>query len=434
MGCYCLLVSRFCVCLLGVSLLVSPVRSSFAQETAVPAAARSQTSQAPLASAFPSYVTAPLLFTDVSGSPAIKVLLNNKTEAYFLLDTASNSTSVTRAMAASLGLKPIPVKPDRKTASGTSGRFEYVSLDSLRFDRFDYDADCIVRDMDFGSINGKPVGGFIGTNIFKDFAVMLDFEKNQMILVPGGKLTDTQRDALGFARTTQVVDVLLGSSDSLRVPVQIGTIPKPLAVSCAISTASLRTLVSQAVKINAPILLERSIENGSSRSFFTVRKIASVQVGATSIAPFMCGFAKLPPSDSVLGMDFLAQCRVLLDYPAANVYITRTSGDIGDIMFPTIASRKNAAQTLFGVGCEPNAVGEWHVTDVDFGVSFAALGLQVGDIVREVNGIKTDGLSNDVLAAAFDRARITKVLKLRVLRDGKLVEIVGDVKVVEGKK
>ena len=409
--------TSYLVCAAALFCAPAFAQPTFAQLAVVPVAPPQPAQQvSPLTSVIPSYIVVPLVPIDGFGGPAIKVRLNNKTDAYFLIDTGSYSSSVTRDVAVKMGVKLISFKPKLEDGVGLN-RYDYVEADSIQFDRVNFHGELIVRDIGFGKINGEAVGGFIGTNFLSGFAVLLDFDRNQLLLVPNGKLTEVQLDALGFGKTTQIPNaVLLPADKSVTVSLQIALDETLQPSRFQVATGSSDTILANGYKTKEAPLITRSIQREKGSVNFKVYQVGSAAVGNAAVAPFTLGVMPASPANSsFLGMDFLSHFRVLIDYPAQRLYLAPVTSKA---MFPTIASQRNAAQSVWGVVYEPMQNGVWQIKSVsDAGLSTA--NLYVGDTLTEVNGHKTDGLLPQAFAAAFSK----DANRLRLLRDGKAIEV-----------
>ena len=198
----------------------------------------------------PDYAIAPLCYADDQGFPVVKVRLNNNKDTWFIIDLASQLSSVTRATARILEIAPVSVgkPPDN---------YEYIPLGSVRFDKVDYHGDFVVRDVDFGTVDGEPIGGFIGTNLLRKRAVLLDFEKNQFVYFLSGHLSESQLQALGFKADQSVAAIPDAEAYGWTVPAQMVLNKKPKTARLQVSTSSYHTLVAGDAKTKAPLVTYR---------------------------------------------------------------------------------------------------------------------------------------------------------------------------------
>ena len=132
--------------------------------------------------------TLPVTFLPDYLSPLVTVSLNG-TPATVLVDTGSANNLLTRAMAAKLGLTPVPVvfggKPyvlDGRPATKVSvAHFKVGDLDVT-------DIECILVDDDkLSSTMGHPMDGLLSVHFLQFFALQLDYAARTMSLwTPAG--------------------------------------------------------------------------------------------------------------------------------------------------------------------------------------------------------------------------------------------------------
>ncbi len=373
------------------------------------------------ASVIPAYVLSPLRIVEGNGGPAVKVRLENKADAYLALDTGLSGCVLSSSMARTLGLTPQPYKGGTNTPSN----LKYVPLNHVQFGRADFEGAFVVLDNDKGRVDDQPVEGVIGCSLFSECAVVFDFEQNQLILIPGGKLSDSQRAALGFGKTTRVSGTTVEKdyNDRLYVPLSVTLSPEEsVKDQVLLDTGKYHTIVGNTAKLRAKPFVNLKMRKATGDIDFPVHKAQAAQVGEAKIEPFFSGITSNPREKPSLGMDFLSRFRVLLDFPAGEVYLAPVPSRAH---FPTLAARVNAAQQFGQVIYEPTEQGEWRVKRVDALAEGGEAELRPGDIVREINGRKTSGLPTDEFKTLFLQA---KTLKLSLLRDGKDVAVTISVK------
>ena len=375
------------------------------------------------------------------GGPVVHLRLNDKIDADFLVDTGANYNFIRPRIVKALGLSTIPLPKAVINPLAPSGTpTEYVSMKTVGSSAIMFD-DMQFMVSDYGSDfeAGKPINGIIGKNTLQLFAVLFDFENNQILLMPGGKLSDTQLAYLKMNGGTAAgiplgTDIQRGLPTT--APAQVKVNKHTATFPFVVDTGSLLTLVydpKNAMQLPKTIQTIPQTKTVIGRPWnYRVFPVASLAAGERAtdekqnrLVPFECGLTLDAGNFSILGLDYLSHFRVLIDYPAERMYLMPVTNP-KQHPFPTESSRQCAVLALADLFLSPSAEGKYTVLQTAPSYLFGKAGVQGGDVLETVNGKKPDGLLLYAMVALFlksgDRPA---VLQLR--RDGKIVQVSVDI-------
>ena len=383
----------------------------------------------------------PFIVSEWQGYPVVQFRINDKVDAKFLVDTGTNVSIISPAIVKQLGLR---LKKQSRAQGVDPGdpaaQVNYVSVDKLNAGDLTLQGDLVVLNTAPGSIapgsTKTPYDGVLGGNFLSQFAVLLDFAANTIFVIPNGKLTDAQVRFLdntwsaasaiplksaGFNDTRVTVPVFLDGANGLDAIIDTG--------------ARATMLLNSDKKIKIPSNTEGVTQSfewfeppGRSWEFtrytfgiFGAGKSAA-SVGYNAVADFEGGIisSDAKDADTILGLDYLSQFRVLLDYPAHRLYL-RPLYNPKYRRFPSETSRQSAAVSFADVTLIPSDTDQWTVLSTENDGIFGKAGIKKADIIEKVNGQNVTGKGfvtiYNLLYKRDDYA------DLQILRDGKPVTV-----------
>ena len=379
-----------------------------------------------------------LPFTPLAGhgGAVVRLRINGKREANFLIDTGSDGVFIRSGLVKTLGLKTRQAPYAKNNAPlppGTPTELTTVALSS------DSGIDapqviCFVSDS-LTSLGDKAgdVDGVLGADFFQQVSVLFDFAGNQFVLIPKGNLTDAECFSLGVTGGSAAgipLSPKAGEKMLFTVPVQVGVGKNVATLPLLVNTGSATTVLvdpqNRAQLANqAGVLQVTQTTSGPltyhvfPTTFFGAGKDAA-EAKRNRLAPFECAAAAgAVPAVSVLGLDYLSHFRVLLDYPAKRMYLTPVTNP-KNLLYPTPASRQCAQNVLADALIRPTAGGKWTIVSTQKGQYFGKAGVQAGDIIETINGKKVEGLQLFGITSLL-RPVEYDTDELQVRRDGKLL-------------
>ena len=412
------------------------VTAAHAQNATPPATQAAQVTRNTVPAPLSGY-TLPFVSLHGHGGVLVRVRLNNKIDANFLVDTGSAPNIITSRLVKALGLtaKPIPyLKSNVPLPPGTP--IDMVVVDDINAGGFKGSGlECLVSDFT-ESLEDKTVDGVLGANILQLFAALFNFEANQLVLIPKGNLNDTQLAYVGITGGVGSGSLLKNQGGDFRftVPVRIEVNQHTATMPLLVDTGAPNTVVLDPNN-------DLNLKKGQPGVAMTTRKItglltyyvfpvAAFGVGEkepeaqrNNLAPFECGLSLDDGSlnmNSVLGLNYLSHFRVLLDYPAQRLYLTPVANP-AHLPFPTASSRQSARQQVGDAVMAPSAEGKWTVIATQNTQSFGQASLLVGDMIETINGKKTDGLLLFGISSLLHQS--LEADDFQVLRDGKSIKI-----------
>ncbi len=423
-----------CACLFGLGCISGTVPAN--AQTSLPSNAEI-TKSAPNAFAPISGYTVPFISGKGHGGPVVRLRLNDKLDADFLVDTGANYNFIHPRVVKALGLTATPLpKADGSPSTPPGTPTEMIHVERVRSGAMLIESpQFLVSEYGTDGIAGRALDGIIGKNILQMFAVLFDFENNRLLLLPGGKLDNKQ---LAYLRVTggTMSEIPTGSSPNQGLPT---TVPSQIEVNkhtatfpFVVDTGSPITLVydpknaMQLPKtINAVPITQTVVARPWNYYVFPVTSIAAgerIPDGKQNrLVPFECGLTLEDGNSSILGLNYLSHFRVLIDYPAERMYLTPVTNP-RNRPFPTESSRQCATLTFADLLIVPWADGTYTVRQTDKDREFGKAGVQSSDILETINGKKPDGLLRNSMTALFMESG-DKPAVLRLRRDGKLIEV-----------
>jgi predicted aspartyl protease len=275
-----------------------------------------------------------LPFTPVPdhGGPLVKVRINGKFDATFLIDTGSTDCYVSQALVSKIGLVTYSV-----TLPSSKGKSAHcVSFNSLGFQTEKADSPLIFQPLDAPIIvapdellrlsSNLTVGGIIGANFLQNFAVNFDFSAHQIILITPGGLSAAQTRQLGYTAGDEAVLPLTALGNylySLPVVLERGAVSQ--RADLQVDTGSKVTTIPRDTAQALSLVSEgrQPLTGGTVGYRVQIRSTVSVlALGDIRLLDRSVLYPDKGDYPSLLGMDILMGYKILIDYPAHKVYLT----------------------------------------------------------------------------------------------------------------
>lgn len=250
----------------------------------------------------------------------------NGTNASFLFDTGTGICAISDRFAEKLRLMPQPAR--RKDGSPVllpnGRRLQQVRAETVQVGR------SAAEDLRFAvhsgemlkQLVGEPVDGIIGVEFIQDCAVLLDFPRQEIRLIDPGNLNRKELAPLGMegAFHAPFRDVKSNYEYSMRV--RFGPIEADALLDTGAGTTYLRRSLADQLHLlpSTPPETQTTLE----RTFTLQRAILPrLQVGDTSIEQLAVAYLteEVPGHPNLLGLDILSRFRVLVDYPAEEIFL-----------------------------------------------------------------------------------------------------------------
>lgn len=259
--------------------------------------------------------------------PLVPVRLNNKLTTTFLIDTGANMTVVTDKVAQKLGLTPAPALQDGHPLTMLGQPAKFVTLAPCQVGSFllpNVDM-IVVPEQSISSTTGQPVGGIIGSNILGEFSILIDGPRHQMTLwFPAGMTASDLKDA-GMEGASVVPLTLPPDTGQFLIPIQLQQGTRVVHETVMLDTGAGPTVISKkaAQQLHLDVVLQHVQLSVRGNFIADAARLTALRIGDIEVTDKLVDY---PDSDSstfpsVLGMDVLADYRVLLDFPSQKMYI-----------------------------------------------------------------------------------------------------------------
>lgn len=337
----------------------------------------------------------PFQSLETHGGPIVEATINDKKKATILIDTGANNIAVSRSLVKRLGLTP----NKRQMPNGT---IETVTLDAFRMGPMKMEAEVLVSDSPL--FKDLKIDGIMGTNYMNHYAILFDFEKQVMHIMSPGTLTPEEVRAEGFESAGQPL-TLVPPVGFYFTNAKIGEKEIPMLLD----TGSPNTYIPASVSkiAGGRVIGEESIVNYAQRVKIRTLLLPEISVGNLTVKNIDCSTAlggKVP--DAIIGMNILSRCRMLLDYPAKQVYFQQ-------IESATPASLANQKKNIDNAIVGPTATGAWKVFSVKKGTIFDKAGIQAGDILVSINKKPLTKIIAPELIQIFKQSKKVQITVLR---------------------
>lgn len=284
-------------------------------------------------------------------NPAVTGTFPNNQQGLFIVDTGSDGFAMSDELAKKLGfsseatqrMNPSLVVDGKPAKVFTLPDF-VVKLSALSYPLSNAKP---LRSLTFnGTVNVLPkkkigfsgADGFLGTTLLTGYAAIFDGPKQEATFILGGKLTAKEREQLGFSASAASVVASppnVGGSSLVTIPVTLENKGISRQVTLMVDTGSNQTSISRDEALALGLLSVRATTSigiaGTQKT--EIAPVETIMIGDLAVHNLPVKFPSednaasqtLGPKGSVtelLGMDFMAGYRVLIDLPANRMYIT----------------------------------------------------------------------------------------------------------------
>ena len=290
------------------------------------------------------------------GQPLVHVRLNGHLDATFLVDTGSGDSIISTDLARRLNLRlrpavgdngqPIFWRNDRATMTEIA-RFEIgpVNADNAPV----LVADASTFNQIWGKVNVNTCDGVIGANMLQNSAILLDSQHHTFGFCVPGQLSSKQLQEVGLP----IPYVLpMSKSDDTgnnqwHIQAQFINGSKSGNESLLLDTGSNATIVSDSLAHKAQIM---AISQGKQQTLYansaiTMGRVDLIKIGDLILSSVSIGIRPVtdeqPP---LLGMDILANYRVLIDFPGKKMYLQPNTPSVTITVKPQPAPPSQMAQ------------------------------------------------------------------------------------------
>jgi predicted aspartyl protease len=274
---------------------------------------------------------------DDHGGPLVKVRINDKVDATFIIDTGTPGCYISESLATKLGLtatSPI-MTPDGKPGSVFGKPARAVTLDRLELAPKPGGGPLIIQPFNgpFVVLKNEQLwvspsltaDGILGATFLENFAAGFDFISHQMILFQPGVLSDAQAQGLGCAGPGGAEIPLTDNGlDQFFVSALLDTGTASRSAGLLVDTGSKLTVIPQA---DAKALSLKSegkqplIGGTDPYAVLDRAQVASFSLGDIRLLDRSVLYPDRKDYPAILGMDILKGYKVLLDYPAHKMYL-----------------------------------------------------------------------------------------------------------------
>ncbi len=298
----------------------------------------------------------------------------------FILDSGASSSVLDRGLADAMGREVSPMPPIRGAGGAmAAGTADGVSVDMGACQFVIPTVLVLPLDSVIAPFAGRPLPGILGSEVFRDHVVEVDYA--------GGEVRLFQPD--GYTPPPGAVEVqvrLLGGLAQVDATLQLAD-GQTYDVELILDLGAKRVLFTTPFVRRTGVVehLTRSIEGtigagvgGESR--FRMARAGELQVGALTMDAPVLGFSEgsgldLPVADGVLGTSFFRRYTVIFDYARGRVLFVARPGPLEPDDFD-----------MSGLTLVADSGGGVRVHRVLPSSPAAEVGIQVGDHITRVDG------------------------------------------------
>jgi predicted aspartyl protease len=242
----------------------------------------------------------------------------------FILDTGASSTVVTDDLARALEL-PVPAaEVEGGGAGGALTDVHLVTLEGLTVgSRHLPPLDAVVMPAKSLAVVGEPVAGILGQDVLSSFVVEMDIPHRSLQLCSGGSRPVTEgMQKVPFVRLVGGLIRLDARLDETNVPAVLDSGAAQSVVNTHAARAShpAGNVLQRAKAVGA----DGTPVAGGVESF-SLFQLGTVKMEAPSFfvadLPVFAAFEMVEGPGMILGLDFLGEHRVVIDYARAAVYL-----------------------------------------------------------------------------------------------------------------
>lgn len=242
----------------------------------------------------------------------------------FVFDTGAEGSAVYAGFAEQVGLQPSgsePLQGQTGTAEMPLVRLEFLELDGARKGpieaiRLDPRAD------------GIPLAGIIGLDLFGDRTIDFDFPRRTLALLAPGE-RPAGLNGPGVQATTT-------AGDLLTVPVRIGRTEAVAVIDTGARKTRINWKLGRALGLDPAKLDKGETVQGATNSAIETgaTRVRDVRLGLRTLSDAPVLVADLPVFEAfgvadkpaiILGLDWLEQTRLVIDFPARLVWFEQSA-------------------------------------------------------------------------------------------------------------
>ncbi len=260
----------------------------------------------------------------VSNQQLVTVYFDGNITGTFLLDTGTSTSQIFHELAVRMNLRPAIIKSKDGNARSEDPNDEDIE-EGINF-RFSENMRMIAsfsfpKAEGYSVVSGRKIDGVIGSDILKDFAVLFDFQEHRISFWQGGKLSPAQLTQNGLGKAYSVPLFDFGGGDCCMLDVRFnGSVTERMMVDTGAAVTMLIGRRTQELHlISLGNVIAKSIYGSFKQHSANVNKFEIGDFSA-GITPLLYSERKIGPLPPLLGLDFLTQHHLLIDYPAKRMY------------------------------------------------------------------------------------------------------------------
>lgn len=353
-------------------------------------------------------------FTLVNNHMYVKVMLNGKGPYELLFDTGGSNV-ITPTVAEALGLKA----EGALQASGAGEKSQDAGLARVARmtvgDAFlDNQTFVVIALESFGNVEGRPITGLFGYEVFKRFVVKTDYERSRIVLNDPDTFVYKGNGTRTPFEFKEIIPIVPGEIDGIPGTFQLDTGSRG-SIDLMTPFVKKHDLVAKyGAKLDG---VAGWGVGGPARAWFV--RGTKLTFGGVSVDAPVVGLSQQQKgafSDVYtagnIGAGVLKKFNITWDYPHHQIYFERNA----NYAKPDVFDRAGLWANLGGTGFE--------VVDVYQGAPAAEAGLQVGDKITAVNGSAAGSAISLPDFRALLRGPVGSRIRLDVVRGTETKKIV----------
>jgi len=290
------------------------------------------------------------------GGPLVRVRLNDRETATFLLDTGAQECIISDTLARKLGLEKAPARDrfGRDYNDEAGKRVEFVSVKKFQMGGgvFKDGAFIVIDHRDLFKLSKQGLDGLIGATLLEQFALLVDGPQHRLALISPGGLRDEEVKFMGFGDCPALK--LKSANDyfftdaysraaSFLVSMDLRNGDKKSRQDIIVDTGAGDTSLSGGTAKDLGLI---ATDKGGAETLYgsylsDTARVGTLGLGALSLPDFpvsypSTGDAPVPP---LLGEDVLASCVCVFDFPMNKLYLKPVLPPLAPVAGPLDKSR-----------------------------------------------------------------------------------------------
>jgi predicted aspartyl protease len=321
---------------------------------------------------------------------------------FFVVDSGSSTTVLNDTLLTRLGspigqvIADTPYHPDLQTNFYAAPDI-FIGNTSLKLKKI------VCIDLRMAQmISGEPCSGVLGMDVLSNYVVTMDFERNLFLVGQKPELTNN-------SHSISVRLVSLGDNRFGVTTVLNGNHPFTLMIDSgsSVSVSLNKHDWDELFGSNAETVGRMSYFTGAGNTIQKSRiaRLDSLRVGSELYTNLLCTELSNPNSVSHLGLGFLRQNSVVLDFPSGQLHLFKRPNP------PTEEDDMSGLHLLWQDGVVV-------IYAVDVGSPAEAAGLKAGDQIVSINGKPSSEMKMEEIRNLFEE-RDGKQVETTVKREGK---------------